>query len=77
LLPYDLCEKTMLGDAGSNALGAMLGLSSVSRLTGKNRWLAIGALAALTALGERRSLGELIERTPVLSRLDRLGREAS
>jgi hypothetical protein len=77
LLPYDLREKTMLGDAGSNALGAMLGLSSVSRLTGKNRWLAIGALAALTALGERRSLGELIERTPVLSRLDRLGREAS
>jgi hypothetical protein len=76
LLPYDLREKTMLGDAGSNALGAMLGLSSVSRLTGRNRWLAIGALAALTALGERRSLGELIERTPVLSHLDGLGREA-
>lgn len=75
LLPYDLREKTMLGDAGSNALGAMLGLSSVSRLTGKSRWLAIGALAGLTLLGERRSLGELIERTPVLSALDRLGRE--
>ena len=75
LLPYDLREKAMLGDAGSNALGAMLGLSSVSRLTGKSRWLAIGALAALTLLGERRSLGELIERTPGLSALDRLGRE--
>jgi hypothetical protein len=47
----------------------------VSRLTGSSRWLAIGALAALTTLGERRSLGELIERTPVLSALDRLGRE--
>jgi hypothetical protein len=76
LLPYDLREKVMLGDAGSNALGAMLGLSSVSRLTGKSRWLAIGALAGLTLLGERRSLGELIERTPALSALDRLGREA-
>ena len=76
LLPYDLREKTMLGDAGSNALGAMLGLSSVSRLTGRSRWLAIGALAGLTLLGERRSLGALIERTPLLRTLDRLGRPA-
>jgi glycosyl transferase family 2 len=75
LLPYDLREKVMLGDAGSNALGAMLGLSSVSRLTGSSRWLAIGALAGLTVLGERRSLGELIERTPGLRAFDRLGRE--
>ena len=76
LLPYDLREKVMLGDAGSNALGAMLGLSSVSRLTGRSRWLAIGALAGLTLLGERRSLGALIERTPGLRTLDRLGRPA-
>ena len=76
LLPYDLREKVMLGDAGSNALGAMLGLSSVSRLTGRSRWLAIGALAGLTLLGERRSLGALIERTPGLRTLDRLGRQA-
>jgi hypothetical protein len=75
LLPYDLREKVMLGDAGSNALGAMLGLSSVSRLTGKSRWLAIGALAGLTVLGERRSLGELIEQASGLRALDRLGRE--
>jgi glucosyl-3-phosphoglycerate synthase len=74
LLPYDLRERTMLGDCGSNALGALLGLSSVNRLGGRGRWLAIGALAGLTALGERRSLGELIERTPGLSQLDRLGR---
>jgi hypothetical protein len=76
LLPYDLRENVMLGDAGSNALGAMLGLSSVSRLTGRSRWLAIGALAGLNLLGERRSLGELIERTPGLRALDRLGRQA-
>ena len=75
LLPYDLREKVMLGDAGSNALGALLGLSSVSRLTGRSRWLAIGGLAGLTLIGERRSLGELIERTPVLRTIDGLGRE--
>ena len=74
LLPYDLRERTMLGDTGANALGAMLGLSSVSRLTGRGRWLAIGALAGLTLLGERRSLGSMIESTPGLSWLDRLGR---
>ena len=74
LLPYDLRETTMLGDAGSNALGAMLGLRSVSRLTERSRWLAIGALAGLTLLGERRSIGELIERTPGLMQIDGLGR---
>jgi hypothetical protein len=74
LLPYDLRERTMLGDCGANALGALVGLKSVSQLTDRGRWLAIGALAGLTLLGERRSLGELIERTPGLSHLDRLGR---
>jgi hypothetical protein len=76
LAPYDLREMTMLGDAGSNALGAMLGLRSVSRLTGAGRSGAIVALGALTLLGERTSLGDLIERTPVLSHLDDLGRRA-
>ena len=33
LLPYDLRERVMLGDAGSNALSAMLGLRSVRQLT--------------------------------------------
>jgi hypothetical protein len=74
LLPYDLREMTMLGDAGANALGAMLGLNSVERFTGRGRWVAIGALAGLTLLGERTSLGTLIERTPGLAHLDRLGR---
>jgi hypothetical protein len=74
LAPYDLREMTMLGDGGANGLGALLGLSSVNRFTGRGRWVAIGALAGLTLLGERRSLGELIERTPVLRELDAWGR---
>ena len=74
LAPYDLREMTMLGDAGSNAFGAVLGLESVRRFTGLRRASAIGALAAVTLLGEQRSLGDLIETTPGLRTLDALGR---
>jgi len=76
LLPYDLHEMTMLGDAGSNALGGLLGLNSVERFTERGRWAAIGALAGLTLLGERTSLGAWIERTPGIAWVDRLGRSA-
>ena len=76
LLPYDLREMAMLGDAGSNALGTLLGLKSVSRFTGRGRWVAIGALAGLTFLGERTSLGRLIEQTPGVRALDALGRRS-
>lgn len=76
LAPYDLREMTMLGDGGSNALGAVLGFSSVEKLTGCRRWSVIGALALLTLAGERRSLGSVIEQTPGLRELDRLGRAA-
>jgi hypothetical protein len=74
LLPYDLRERVMLGDAGSNALGALLGLKSVDRLHGRGRWAAALAVVGLNVLGERRSLGELIERTPVLREADAWGR---
>jgi len=53
----------------------VLGFSSVELLTGWSRWSAIGALSLLTLIGERRSLGSLIESTPGLRTLDRLGRQ--
>jgi hypothetical protein len=74
LAPYDLREMVMLGDSGANALGALLGLNSVERITGRGRWLLVGGLLGLTALGERTSLGTLIERSPVLRRVDGWGR---
>ena len=77
LAPYDLREMAMLGDAGSNALGAVLGLGSVAKLSRRGRLLTIAALGGLTAFGELRSLGALIERTPGLRELDRLGRLAT
>ncbi|MGZ8783783.1 MAG: glycosyltransferase family 2 protein [Gaiellaceae bacterium] len=75
LAPYDLREMAMLGDSGSNALGALLALRSVERLTERQRWSAIAALAGLTLLGERRSLGTLIERAPVFREVDGWGRQ--
>jgi hypothetical protein len=77
LAPYDLREMVMLGDSGSNTLGAMLGFESVGRFTERQRWSAIAALAGLTLLGERLSLGALIERTPVVRELDGWGRQPS
>jgi len=74
LLPYDLRERVMLGDAGSNALGALLGFKSVDRIRGWGRWAAVAGVVALNIVGERRSLGELIERMPGLSQVDRMGR---
>jgi hypothetical protein len=74
LLPYDLRERGMLGDAGSNALGAVVGLELVARLTERGRWTAVGILAGLNLLGERVSLGSAIERLPVVSAIDRAGR---
>jgi len=72
--PYDLRERVMLGDAGSNALGTLLGLKSVERFHGWGRWAAVAAVVGFNVLGERRSLGELIERTPFLRELDAWGR---
>ncbi len=77
LAPYDLREMAMLGDSGSNTLGAVLGFGSVEAFTERQRWSAIAALAGLTLLGERRSLGALIERTPVFRDLDAWGRQPS
>jgi hypothetical protein len=63
---------TIFRCSGSNAPEALVGWSSVNRLTGQGRWIAI-ALAGLTALGERTSQGQISERTPVLRRVDEWG----
>ena len=65
----------MLGDAGSNALGALLGLSSVDRITGRSRWLAIGALAGLNLLGELRPSATRSSARPCSAPSTALGRQ--
>ncbi len=74
LAPYDLREMAMLGDAGANALGALLGLNSVDGITGRGRWLAIGALARPHRSRRAHLSRRLIERTPFLRDVDAWGR---
>ncbi len=73
---YDLHELAMLGDTGSNLLGALAGLWLVLTLSGTGQLIALALLAILTVYGELRSISSLIERTPGLRSLDSWGRPA-
>jgi UDP-N-acetylmuramyl pentapeptide phosphotransferase/UDP-N-acetylglucosamine-1-phosphate transferase len=74
LLSADLDEEIMLGDAGANALGALLGTALAARTGTAGRAALFACLAALTAASERVSFTQVINRTPVLRELDALGR---
>jgi UDP-GlcNAc:undecaprenyl-phosphate GlcNAc-1-phosphate transferase len=72
-LPFDLREEGMLGDAGANALGAVVG----TLLLAGPMWLVWAAAAILLALqlaSERVSFSRVIEGNRVLRAADRLGR---
>jgi UDP-N-acetylmuramyl pentapeptide phosphotransferase/UDP-N-acetylglucosamine-1-phosphate transferase len=73
LLPDDLAERLMLGDAGANALGAALGLGALLTLGPGARLVLTAVLAALNLAADLTSFSRLIKKTPVLDRLDRLG----
>jgi UDP-GlcNAc:undecaprenyl-phosphate/decaprenyl-phosphate GlcNAc-1-phosphate transferase len=74
LLPEDLGERAMLGDAGANALGAMLGAAAARSLPRPARIGLLAGIVALTVVSEKVSFTRVIERTPPLRRLDLLGR---
>jgi UDP-N-acetylmuramyl pentapeptide phosphotransferase/UDP-N-acetylglucosamine-1-phosphate transferase len=72
-LPFDLREEGMLGDAGANALGAVVG----TLLLAGPMWLvgvAAVVLVALQLASERVSFSRVIEANRVLRAADRLGR---
>ena len=71
---YTLRERAMLGDTGSNVLGALAGVWILTSLDETGRIVALAVILLVTAYGEFRSLGGLIERVPPLRYLDSLGR---
>jgi hypothetical protein len=74
LLPEDLGERLMLGDAGANALGAALGLGAVLTLGPGARLVLTGALLILNVAADVVSFSKVIRNTPALDRLDQIGR---
>ncbi len=71
---FDLREKAMLGDTGSNAIGALAGLWIVLTMDQNGQLIALGVLFLLNLFGEFRSISNVIEKVPGLRHLDSLGR---
>jgi UDP-N-acetylmuramyl pentapeptide phosphotransferase/UDP-N-acetylglucosamine-1-phosphate transferase len=76
VLPADLAEEVMLGDAGANAYGALIGLAVATRTGPWRRAAILAGLGALTATSEKVSFTKVIEATPVLREIDALGRRS-
>lgn len=74
LLLDDLHERLMLGDAGSNVLGAVLGLGVVAGCGTTTQDVVLVAVGALNVAGELVSFSRVIEAVPPLRALDRAGR---
>lgn len=73
-LPWDLGGEAMMGDVGSNVLGAIIGLElmNVSVLA---KLAILVVLVGIHVYAEKGSLTSIIEQTPLLEYLDSLGRK--
>jgi UDP-GlcNAc:undecaprenyl-phosphate/decaprenyl-phosphate GlcNAc-1-phosphate transferase len=69
-----LDERAMLGDTGSNLIGAIAGVWLLTTLGADARLIALVAVSALTIFGEIRSISATIDSVPPLRWLDSLGR---
>jgi hypothetical protein len=69
-----LGERAMLGDTGSNLIGAIAGVWLLTALGPDARLVALAAVLALTIYGEIRSISATIDSVPPLRWLDSLGR---
>lgn len=72
--PGDLSERTMLGDTGANALGALLGTALAAHPSSRLRAGAQVVGVGLVLASEKVSFSKVIASTPVLAALDALGR---
>jgi hypothetical protein len=69
-----LGERAMLGDTGSNLIGAVAGVWLLTTLGQDARLVALAVVLALTVYGEIRSISATIDSVPPLRWLDSLGR---
>lgn len=73
-LPVDLKARAMMGDAGSNTLGMVAGITAAASLQGYYRLIYLGALVVLHLITEKYSLTRIIAGNRLLNYLDMLGR---
>jgi hypothetical protein len=71
---FDLREEAMLGDSGSNLLGFVAGAHLCLRVGTAGLAAAAAALVLLNVLAETVTLSRLIEASPPLRWVDRVGR---
>jgi hypothetical protein len=69
-----LREQAMLGDTGSNLVGAVAGVWLLTTLDPDARLIALAVVIGLTIYGELRSISATIDSVPPLRWLDSLGR---
>jgi UDP-GlcNAc:undecaprenyl-phosphate GlcNAc-1-phosphate transferase len=74
VLVLDLRAAGMLGDAGANPLGAVLGLGAAAGAGRMGQGAIVLVLLAANLASERWSFSTIIERTPWLNAFDKLGR---
>jgi UDP-GlcNAc:undecaprenyl-phosphate GlcNAc-1-phosphate transferase len=74
VLPFDLRQRGMLGDAGSNPLGLLAGLGLALLVPTWGIIVAAAAALALQVAAETVTISRLIEAVPPLRWFDRLGR---
>lgn len=73
-MPVDLGARAMMGDAGSNPLGAVLGVFAVFSFGVLGKIVYLLLLLGLHGLAEFASISALIERSAFLKFLDQWGR---
>jgi UDP-GlcNAc:undecaprenyl-phosphate GlcNAc-1-phosphate transferase len=73
LFPFDLRERAMLGDAGSNLLGFVLGIGLYQTLREVGLAIALATILALHALAETVTLSSIIRGVGPLRWFDDLG----
>lgn len=75
-LVFDLTERGMLGDAGSNPLGLVVGTGLAAVLPVPGLAVALVALLGLQVAAETVTISRVIEAVPPLRWFDRLGRRS-
>lgn len=74
LVAFDAREALMLGDAGSNILGATLAWGLVATTDWQAQAVVLVVLVALNLASEKVSFSKVIDETSALRALDRIGR---